>query len=173
MPGLIKRRLPQRMMPARKRPRRSFAMHPGRRVIDDLLAGDVVRNEINQFAFHARNDLLERFQHQRIDQQMIDRRKIGPQRHVVDIRIRLARAQRRIHQLAIIARQRNRPLRKLFLQIAKLSLGQQIAKPARPAMRQKSHVPIHQPKNLRCPTCFIALAYADDLRLAKMIAAAV
>ena len=57
----------------------AFAMHPSGAIVDDLLAGDVVRDEIDQISFNAWNDLLEGFEHQRVDQKMIDGGEIRAQ----------------------------------------------------------------------------------------------
>ena len=72
----------QRRMTRRKRPRRTFAMHPAfaceaaATVRQQFLPGYVVADEIHQRPFHTRNDFLKRLQHQRVDEQMIHRREV-------------------------------------------------------------------------------------------------
>ncbi len=76
-------------------------------VIDNFLARNVVADEIHQLPRRSRDDLLERFEHQRVDQQVIDRREVRAERHVVQVRVRFGGAERRVDQLPVVAGQRD------------------------------------------------------------------
>ena len=62
MARLVERRVLKRMVAGGKGPRGALAMHPGHLVVHYLLPGDVVADEINQFALDPRKNLLKCFQ---------------------------------------------------------------------------------------------------------------
>ena len=65
----------------------AFAMDPALAVLDDFPASDVVADKIDELAFHSRNDLLECFQNEGIDQEVIYSGEIRAERHVIQVKI--------------------------------------------------------------------------------------
>src|SRR4026209_380168 len=100
-------------MPCWKSTRCTFAVDPAfagesaTAVGQEFFAGDVVADEIDKGAFQAGNDFLERFENERVDQEVIDGGKICTEGHVVEIGVGFLRAERRIDKLFVLARQRN------------------------------------------------------------------
>ena len=95
---------------------RTLAVHPGEVAPDDLAAGDVVANEIDQPARHSRDHLLEGLEHQRVDEQVVDGGEVRSEGHVVEIGVGLRCAERGIDQFTITAWQGSAPVGELSLQ---------------------------------------------------------
>ena len=45
-------------------------------------------DEVNQFSLCSWQDLLKGFKHERIDEQMIHRGEVRPERHIIEIGVR-------------------------------------------------------------------------------------
>src|SRR5688500_11393163 len=157
------------MMARWKCPRRTLAMHPGFPVLDDLSSRNVVADEVHELSFRSRDDLLKCLEHECIDQQMIHGRKVGSERHVIQVRVGFRRPQRRVDQLAILARQRQSPSFEETLEFAKLVCGQVVAKPARSAVREKRQPLVAQPKNFGRASSTIIVPDFHRLAFAKMV----
>src|SRR5262245_10414639 len=124
-------------MTCRKGARCAFAMHPtlasettvtiGRQ----FFARDVVADEIGERTFHARNDFVERFEHERVDEQMVHGREVRAAGQVIEIRVGLWCGEWRIDQLAIFAGQWDVPRGELLLKCAELSARQSLAESTR------------------------------------------
>ena len=105
---------------------------------------------------------------------MVHRREVRAERHVVEVRVGLGRAERRIDQFLVVAGQRNVPRGELLLQRAELAARQVVAEAARAAVRQERDAAVAAGRRLprrggrgRCrSTC-------DDFAFAEMVAAAV
>ena len=140
MTGRGEQRVLQRRMTRRKRARRTLSVNPSYTVEapvpvrKDLAARDVVADVIHQRPFHAGNHFLERFEHERVDEQMVHGREVRAERHVVEIRVGLGRAERRIDEFLVVAGQRDVPLRELALQVVELAGRQRVTEPARTAV---------------------------------------
>src|SRR4051812_42439088 len=104
---------------------------------------------------------------------MVHGREVGAKSHIIEIRICFGCAERRVDQFLVVTRQRNVPGCELLLESAKLSAGQCIAKPTRPAMRKETHTAIAQPENSGCVTRAIIIQQVDHLAFAKVIAATI
>ena len=112
----------------------------------------------------AGKHFLKRLEHQRVDQQVIDRGEVRTERHVVEVGVRLGRAERRIDQLLVVARQRNVPLGELVLQRSELAGRQIVADAARAAVRQKRDPAVDQAEDFCRPASAIVVARRARLR---------
>jgi hypothetical protein len=167
-------------MSRRKRARRTLAMHPAFAlesavaVRQQLAARDVVADVIHQRTFHAGNHFLERLEHERVDEQMVHGREVRAERHVIEIRVSLGRAERRIDEFLVVAGQRDVPLRELALQVVELAGRQRVTEPARTAVREEAHPTVAQPNTSPAAARARSLsAMLHHFALAEMIAAAI
>src|SRR5438445_2436372 len=101
---------------------------------------------------------------------MIQRREVRAQRHVVEIRVGLGRAKRRIDQFLVVAWQRDVPRGELLLQCAELSARQRVTESARAAVRQEAHATVAQAEYLSGTASAVVVEQADHLAFAEMIA---
>src|SRR5213594_2231904 len=104
---------------------------------------------------------------------MIHRRKVRAEGHVVEIGVGFGRAERRIDQFLVLARQWDVPCREFLLERAELSTRQGVTKPARAAVRQETHTTIAQAEHLRRATRAVVVEQADHFTFAEMVAAAI
>src|SRR5258706_15356248 len=131
-------------MACREGARRTFAMHPAfprettMTVRQQLFLGNVVTDEIDQRTLHAWDHFLKRFEHERVDEQMIQRCEVRAERHVVEIRVSLGRAEGRIDQFLVVARKRDVPCGELLLKCAELCARQRVTESARATVRQET-----------------------------------
>ena len=153
--------------------RGAFAMDPGEAVVDHFLAGDVVADEVDQRAGRAGDDLLERFENQRVDQHVIDGREIRTEGHVVEIGIGLRRAQRRIDQFAVVAGKGNAPGGEMLLKGSELSRSQGCGRAAGAAMGEERDAAVFQAEGGGGGLGVFVLGDGDDFAFAEMVAAAV
>src|SRR5690349_19063886 len=103
---------------------------------------------------------------------MVYGRKVCAQRHVIEIRIRLRRTERRVNQFFILPRQRNIPCGEFLLQRAELTARQCMAKSSRTAVGQKSNTTVTQTKYVSGFACVFVVENAHDLALTEMISTA-
>src|SRR3954462_14618328 len=81
----------------RKSPRCAFAVDPafsGKSAVtirQQFLSRDVVADEVHERALYARNNFLKRFEYERVDEQMIQRREVRAERQVIEVGIGLGR----------------------------------------------------------------------------------
>ena len=136
--------------------------------------GDVVADEIDQRRRWCRGAPPERFEHQGVDQHVIDGREVRAQGHVVDVGVGLRRAERRVDQFAIVAGQRNVPGCEFLLQRAELAAGQldgrsRASRSGREMRRSLSR----RPKTSAIVRRGRLVTDFDDFAFAEMVAAAV
>ncbi len=137
MAGLRERRVGQRRMMRGKRACRSFAMHPTEFRVSSFefreggfLAGDVVRDEVDEVAFCAGEDFLEGFENERVDQQMVEGGEVGAEGHVVDVAVGFVGAEGRVDQLFVVCGQGSGPFFEEGLELLELVVGELIAEAA-------------------------------------------
>ena len=99
-------------------------------------------DEVNQLPGRSWKNFLESFQNQGVDQQMIHRREVRSQSHVVEIVVCFGCSQWSVNQLTIIARQWNVPPFELSLQNFELRSGQVVSETSRTAVRKERHVTV-------------------------------
>ena len=63
-------------------------MHPFDFVIQYLFSRDIVTDEVDQIPSRPWQDFLKRFQHERINQHMVDGREVCADRHIIDVSVR-------------------------------------------------------------------------------------
>ena len=96
----------------------------------------------------AGKDFLERFEHERVDEQVVHRGEVRAERHVVEVGVGLGRAERRVDQLLVVAGQRDVPVGELLLQRAELAARQVVAEAARAAVREERDRAVAQAEDL-------------------------
>ena len=79
---------------------------------------------------------------------MVDGGEVAAQRHVVEVGVGLARPQRRVDELLVLARQRDAPGLEVPLQGLELRVGQLVAEAARSAVRQERDPAVAEPERL-------------------------
>ena len=130
-------------------------------------------DEIHERTLRARDDLLERLEHERVDEHVVHGREVRAERHVVNVVVRLRSAERRIDEFAVVARERDAPRGELALQRVELVIRELVAKPARTAVREERHAAIAQAEHLGSAARTVVVRDLHDLALAKVVAAPV
>ena len=108
----------------------TLSMHPVRLSIHDLLASDVVADEVDELPRDTRKNFLERLEDEGIDQEVVEGREVGADRHVVEVGIGLIGSERRVHELAIAAGERDAPGVEVLLECLELARGHVVTEPA-------------------------------------------
>jgi hypothetical protein len=81
-----------------------------------------VTDEVDQIPSRPWQDFLKRFQHERINQHMVDGREVCADRHIIEIGIRLGRSERSINELFVATWERRAPVSEFLFEILELAL---------------------------------------------------
>jgi hypothetical protein len=126
--GLIERRVLERVVLGRECAGRTLAVHPRGLFVHDLLASDVVADEVHKLANCAGQNFLKRVEDHCVDQHVIDRGEVRAQRHVVKIAIRMCSAEGSIDELLVVTRQGDAPRAEHLMERAELAGCELVAK---------------------------------------------
>ena len=151
----------------------TLAVDPGLVTLDDLLAGDVVGDEVNEVSLRSRQDLLEGFQYQCVDEQVVHRGEVRSECHVVQIGVCLGGSEGCIHEFLVTGRIRGGPGFELLLEVLELRHGEDVSKPARSAVAEERNVAVAQTEDVGAASRSGIVDQTRDLAFSEVVSSAV
>ncbi len=151
----------------------AFAVDPRELVIDDFLTRDVVADEVHELAGRSWQHFLEGLQHERIDEHVVHGGEVRPERHVIEIRVRLGRSERGIDELFVFGRKRQAPGAEEAFQRLELALREDVPEPARSAVAEEGDVIVPQAENFSRGAHRGVIGELHDLALTEVVSTTV
>jgi len=171
--GFGEGRVFERVVAAGEGTRGAFAVDPRELVIDDFLTRDVVADEVHELPGRSWQHFLEGLQHERIDEHVVHGGEVRPERHVVEIRVRLGRSERGIDELFVFGRKRQTPGAEEAFQRLELALREDVPEPARSAVAEEGDVIVPQAENFSRGAHRGVIGELHDLALTEVVSTTV
>lgn len=151
----------------------AFAVDPQQLVIDPFLSRDIMANEIDQGSAGCGQDGLERFEYQRVDQQVVDRGEVRTERHVFEVGIGFGRPVFGVDKMSITEGESGACFLEAFLERFELLGSETVSETAGTAVAEETDVVVAQPERCGRLLCEGCVADVDDFAFTEVVATSV
>ena len=151
----------------------AFSVHPLGDAVDNLFSRDVMADEIHELTFAPGEDFLEGLENELIDEEMIHRREVRTESHVIEVGVSLGSSERRVNELLVSGGIRDFPLFEMSLEGFELTLGQVVSESTRSAVRQERDLTVLETEGFGSTLGGGVLLHGDFFSLSEVVSATI